>query len=148
VATVLVFWLAVFVMSMLVVFLFCTVAHDVQGIAESGGVFGAFVGGVGFEFSAIRGTVLFDFLGFLLGELSFGGGLVFGGVQVSFFLTLFLFGFFFREFGFSGGVNFFDLFFFVEFGSADQSVGLRVIGSFLVFRFGKFEGEGCSLLVV
>jgi hypothetical protein len=113
----LVFGLAVFVMLLLVVFGFCMVVHDVRGITKSGGVFGAFVCGIGFEFRAIHGTVMFDFLRFLFGKLGFGGSLIFGGVEMRFFLALFLFGFFFGEFGLGRGVNFFDFFFVVEFGA-------------------------------
>src|SRR5277367_588349 len=145
----LVFGLAVFVMLLLVLFGFCVVVHDMHGITEGGSVFRAFVRGVGFEFSAIHGTVMFDFLRFLFGKLGFGGGLIFGGVEMSFFLALFLFGFFFGEFGLGSGVNFFDFFFVVvEFGATCESIDLRVIGSFFVFRFGEFEGQGCGLLIV
>jgi hypothetical protein len=110
-------------------------------------VFGAFMRGVGFEFGAIGGAMLFDFLGFILGEFGFRGGLIFGGVEVSFFLTLFLLGFFFREFGFRGSANFFR-FVFLEFSATGESVGFGVVGSFLVFCLGKFESERSSLLFV
>ena len=50
-------------------------------------MFGAFVGGVGFEFGAICGTMLFHFFGFILGEFRLGGSLIFRGVEVSFFLA-------------------------------------------------------------
>src|SRR5208282_461166 len=102
---------------------------------ESSSVFGAFVRGVGFEFGAICGAVLFDLFGFILGELRFRGGLVFGSVQVGFLLALLFFGFFFREFGFASGVNFLG-FVFLEFGAADESIGFGVIGSFFVFCLG------------
>ena len=84
---VLVFGLAVFVMLLLVVFGFCVVVHDVHGITEGGSVFRAFVRGVGFEFSAIRGTVLFDFLSLLFGEFGFGGSLIFGVAMVGAWLV-------------------------------------------------------------
>jgi len=75
-------------------------------------VFGAFVGGVGFEFGAIRGAMLFHFFGFILGEFTLGGGLVFRGVEVSFFLTFFFFRFFvLGKFRFARGVNFFGFLF-------------------------------------
>jgi hypothetical protein len=119
---------------------------DVLGIAQSGGVFGAFVRGVGFEFGPIGGAMLLDLLGFFLGEFGFRGGLVFGGVEVRFFLAVFFFGFFLiAKFGFSGDVNFLRVVF-VEIGAASEGIGFGVIGSFLVFCFGKFEGERGSLL--
>jgi len=99
-------------------------------------VFGAFVRGVGFEFGAIGGAMFLDFLGFFLGEFGFRGGLVFGGVEVRFFLAVLFFGFFvFGKFGFAGGVNFLSVVLF-EFGAANEGIGFGVVGSFLVFCFG------------
>ena len=92
-------------------------------VAQSGGVFGAFVGGVGFELGAIRGAMFFYFLGFFFAEFGFGRRLIFGGVEMGFF-------------------------FLVEFGATRQSVGLRVVGSFFVFGFGEFECERGRLLIV
>jgi hypothetical protein len=116
----LLFGLAGFVVFFLVVIVFCVVVCDVHGITESGGVFGAFVGRVGFEFSAIRGAVLLDFLRFLFGEFGFGGSLIFGGVEVGFFLALFFFSFLvLGQFGFAGGVNFLGFIFVVKFGATD-----------------------------
>jgi hypothetical protein len=98
-------------------------------------VFGAFVRGVGFEFGAVGGAVFLDFLGFFLGEFGFRGGLVFGGVEVRFFLAVLFLGFFvIGKFGFAGGVNFLGVVLF-EFAAPGQSVGFGVIGSFLVFCF-------------
>jgi hypothetical protein len=108
-------------------------------------VFGTFVRGVGFEFGAIRGTVLFDFLGFIFGKFGLRGSLVFGGVQMRFFLAFFLFGFFFREFGFASGVNFFGLVLF-EFGATREGIDFGVVRSFFVFCFSQLEGEGGGLL--
>jgi hypothetical protein len=100
-------------------------------------VFGAFVRGVGFEFGAIRGTVLFDFFGFGLGEFCLRRGLIFGGVQMRFFLAFFFLGFFFGEFAFASGVDFlvFVLFLF-EIGATGESVNLGVIGSLFVLSLG------------
>lgn len=136
------FWLGVFVFDMLVLgmLVFGVFVHEMLGITESGSVFRAFVRGVGFEFGAIRGTVLFDFFGFVLGEFGLRGGLVFGGVQVRFFLAFFLFGFFFREFDFASGVNFLRLVLF-KFGATCEGMDFGVIGSFFVFCLSQFEGK-------
>jgi hypothetical protein len=119
--------------------LMCAVfGHDMLWITEGGSVFGAFVGGVGCEFGAIGGAMLFDFFGFLFGEFGVRGGLIFRSVEVGFFLALLFFGIFVvREFGFSGGVNF--LGFVVEFGAADEGIGFGVIGSLFVFCFGQLH---------
>jgi hypothetical protein len=90
-----VFVMLFFVVPLFVEFVFRMVVHDVLRIAESGSVFGAFMGGVGFEFGAIRGAMLFDFLGFVLGEFRLCGGLVFRRVELGFLFRFFL-GFFFR----------------------------------------------------
>ena len=108
-------------------------------------MFRAFVRGVGFEFSTIGGAVLFDFLGFILREFGFRGGLIFCGVEVCFFLAFFLFGFFFREFGFPSSVNFLGFVLF-EFGAACEGIDLCVIGSFFVFSLGQLKREGGGLL--
>ena len=134
------FWFGVFVFGVLVLDMFVfrvfsMFVHDMRGITESSSVFGAFVSGVGFEFGAIRGAVLFDFFGFGLGEFGFRSSLVFGSVQVRFFLALFFFGFFFREFSFTSGVNFLRLVLF-EIGAADECIGFSVIGGFFVFGLG------------
>jgi hypothetical protein len=121
--------------------------HDVLGIAESGSVFGAFMRGVGFKFSAIRCAVLFDFLGFGFGEFGFRGGLIFGGVEVCFFLAFFLFGFFvFGQFGFASSVDFLDFVIFFEFDAADEGIGLDVIGGFLVFGLDELGRKGHDLV--
>jgi hypothetical protein len=141
------FWFGMCVLNMLVLDMF---VHDVLGFTQGGGVLRAFVGGVGFEFGAIGGAVFFDLFGFFLGEFGFRGGLIFGSIEVRFFLPLFFFGFFVLcEFGFASSVNFlgFVLFFF-EFGAANQSVDLGVLGGFLVLCFGKLESEGRGLLLV
>jgi hypothetical protein len=119
--------------------------HGMLGITEGGSVFGAFVRGVGCEFGAIGGAMLFDFFGFILGEFGVRGGLIFRSVEVGFFLALLFFGIFVvREFGFSGGVNF--LGFVVEFGAADEGIGFGVSGSLFVFCFGQLQRErGCLL---
>jgi hypothetical protein len=86
--------LYVFAVLFFVVFvqpMFRLVVHDVLRIAEGSCVFGGFVCGVGFEFGAIGGAMLFDFLGFILGEFRLCGDLVFRCVEPCFF-----FGFFFR----------------------------------------------------
>lgn len=101
--------------------------------------------GVGFEFSAIRGAMLFNFLGFRFGEFGLGGGLVFDSVEMSFFLAFFFLGFFFGEFGLASGVNFLWFVFF-EIGATSESINLGVIGSFFVLGFGEFEREGGALL--
>ena len=108
-------------------------------------MFGAFVRGVGCEFGAIGGAMLFDFFRFIFRELGFRGGLIIGSVEVGFFLALLFFGFFVvREFGFSGGVNF--LGFVVEFGATDEGIGFGVSGSLFVFCFGQLQRErGCLL---
>lgn len=125
------FWFGMFVFDVL--------GHNMLGITESSGVFGAFMRGVCFEFSAIGGAMLFDFLGFLLGELGFRGRLIFCSVEVRFLLSFFfvgrLFGFFFREFSFRCGANFRWLVLF-EFGASREGVCMGVIRSFLVFCFG------------
>jgi len=90
--------MCVFDVFVLGVCVFSVFVHDVLGITKSCGVFGAFMRGVGFEFGAICGAMLFDFLGFSLGKFGLGGNLVFGGVQMRFFLAFFFLGFFFREF--------------------------------------------------
>jgi hypothetical protein len=109
-------------------------------------VFGAFVGGVGFEFGAIGGAVLFHFFGFVLGELGFGGGLIFRGIEMGFFLTFFFFRFFvLGKFRFARGVDFFR-FVFLEFGATGEGIDFGVIGSFFVFCLGEFEREGRGLL--
>jgi hypothetical protein len=108
-------------------------------------VFRAFVRGVGFEFSAIRRAVLFDFLGFILGEFGFRGGLIFGGVEVRFFLAFFLFGFFFREFGFASGVDSLG-FVLIEFGATGEGIDFGVIGRFFVLSLGQLESKGRGLL--
>ena len=104
------------------VFVFGWFVHDVLGITEGSGVLGAFVSGVGFEFGAIRGAMLFHFFCFVLGEFRLGGGLIFRGVEVSFFLTFFFFRFFvLGKFRFAGGVNFFG-FLFLEFGATSEGI--------------------------
>ena len=109
-------------------------------------MFGAFVSGVGFEFGAIRGAVLFHFFGFVLGELGFGGGLIFRGVEMSFFLTFFFLRFFvLGKLGFARGVNFCGIVF-LEFGATSEGIDFGVIGSFFVFCLGEFEREGRGLL--
>lgn len=138
------FVLVVFVFS---VFVFRVLVGDVFGITESGGVFCAFVGGVGFEFGAIRGAMLFHFFGFILGEFRLGGSLIFGGVEVSFFLAVLFFRFLFRKFGLGRGVNFFRFVLF-ELGAAGKGIGFGVVGGFFVFCFRQFECERCGLLFV
>ena len=100
-------------------------------------MFGAFVGGVGFEFSSIRGAVLFHFFGFILGEFTLGGSLIFRGVEVGFLLA-FLFLGFFGEICLRSGVNLFGLVF-LEFGATGEGIGFGVIGGFFVFCFGEFK---------
>jgi hypothetical protein len=118
--------------------------HDLLGIIEGRSVFGAFVSGVGCEFCAVGGAMLFDFFGFILGEFAFRGSLIFRSVEVGFFLALLFFGIFVVcDFGFSG-VNF--LGFVVEFSAADQGIGFGMLGSLFVFRFGQFQREGRGLL--
>jgi hypothetical protein len=131
------FRLGVFVFGVLVLgmLVFSMFMDDMLGITESGGVFGAFMRGVGFEFGAIRRAMLFDFLGFIFGKFGLRGSLVFGGVQVRFFLAFFLFGFFFRECGFASGVNFFGLVLF-EFGATREGIDFGVIRSFFVLGLG------------
>jgi hypothetical protein len=136
------FRLGVFVFDMFVCRVF---GHDMLGIAEGGSVFRTFVRGVGCEFRAVGGAMLFDFFGFILGEFAFRGSLIFHSVEMGFFLALLFFGFFVvREFGFSGGVDF--LGFVVEFGAADQGIDFGVIGSLFVFCFGQLQRKGCGLL--
>jgi hypothetical protein len=107
------------------------------GITEGGSVFGAFVRGVGCEFGAVGGAMLFDFFGFILGEFGFRGSLIFRGVEVGFFLALLFFGIFVvREFGFYGSVNFLG-FVVVEFGAAYEGIDFGVIGGLFVFCFGQ-----------
>jgi hypothetical protein len=113
-----VFMFVVLVLEMFVFRVFGMFVHDMVWMTESSSVFGAFVSGVSFEFGAIRSAVLFDFFGFGLGEFGFRGDLVFGSVQVCFFLALFLFGFFFRKFSFASRVNFLNFVLF-EIGTAD-----------------------------
>jgi hypothetical protein len=61
------FYFGMFVFCMFCVLVFSVFVHGVFGITQSGGMFGAFVRGVGFEFGAIRGAVFFYFFGFILG---------------------------------------------------------------------------------
>lgn len=131
------FRLGVFVFGVLVLgmLVFSMFVHNMLGITKSGSVFGAFMRGVGFEFGAIRRAMLFDFLGFIFGKFGLRGSLVFGGVQVRFFLAFFLLGFFFREFGFASGVNFFGLVLF-EFGATREGIAFGVVGSFFVLGLG------------
>jgi len=129
-------------------FRFGMIEHGVLRITEGGGLFGAFMRGVGFEFSTIGSAMLFDFLGFILGELGFCGRLIFRCVLLCFVLPffLFLFGFFFlREFCFGSGVNFLRFVLF-EFGATGEGIGLGVVGSFLVFCFDKLRREGSGLI--
>jgi hypothetical protein len=114
-------------------------------LTESGSVFSAFVGGVGFELGAIRGAVLFDFLGFFFGEFGFGSRLIFGGVEMRFFLAVFLFGFFVGKLNFARGMHFRGFIFF-EVRTATEGVGFDVLGRFFVFRFDKFGREGHDLI--
>jgi hypothetical protein len=115
-------------------------------ITERGGVFGTFMRGVRFEFSAIGGAVLFDFLGFIFGELGFRGSLIFRCVLLRFVPPFFLFGFFFlRKFCFGSGVNFLYFVLF-ELGATGKSIGVGVCGSFLVFCFDKLRREGSGLI--
>jgi hypothetical protein len=133
-------------MILFALFVFGVFVRDEAGITEGRGVFGAFVRGVGFELSAIGCAVLFDFFRFLLGEFGFGGSLVFGGVLVRRFLSLFFLGFFLlREFGFTGGVNFLGFVFF-ELGATSERIARGVVGSFLMLCFGKLGREGDFLL--
>ena len=128
-------------------FLCGVLGHAVLGITEGGSVFGAFVRGVGCEFGAIGGAMLFDFFGFILGEFGFRGSLIFRSVEVSFFLALLFFGIFIVcEFGFSGGVSFLGFVVFFEFGAPGQSIGLGVIGSLFVFCFDKLGRESYDLV--
>jgi hypothetical protein len=136
------FCFRMFVVSM---FVFRVIVGHMLGITESGSVFGAFVGGVGFKFGAIRGAVLFDFLGFFFGEFRFGGRLVFGSIKMRFLLTLFFFGFFvFCKLGFASGVNFLRLVF-LEIGAAGKGIGLGVVGSFFVLCLSQLGSEGDGL---
>ena len=109
-------------------------------------MFGAFVRGVGFEFGAIRGAVLFYFFGFILGEFGLSGSLVFGGVQVRFFLAFFFLGFFFRDLCFASGVDFLGFVLF-EIGATREGIDFSVIGSFFVLCFRQLEREGGALLI-
>jgi len=91
--------------------------------------------------------VLFDFLGFILGEFALRGSLIFGGVQVRFFLAfVFLCFFILGKFGFASGVNFLDFVIFFEFGATDKGIGLDVIGGFLVFCLDELGGKGNDLV--
>lgn len=130
---VLVLSMFMFVLDMFVFRVFSM--FDMVGMTQSSSVFGAFVSGVSLEFGAIRGAVLFDFFSFSFGELGFRSSLVFGRVQVRFFLAFFFLGFFLREFGCASGVNFLGFVFF-EFGATGESIHLGVIGSFFVFCLG------------
>jgi hypothetical protein len=121
--------------------------HGVLGITESGGVFGAFVRGVGCEFGAVGGAMLFDFFGFILGEFGLRGSLIFGGVEVRFFLALFFLGFFvLRQFSFASGVNFLGFVIFFKFGAAYEGIGLDVIGGFLMFCLHELGRKGHNLV--
>jgi hypothetical protein len=140
------FGVFVFDMFVLGVSVFSVLDHYVFGITKSCGVFGAFVRSVGFEFGAIRGAMFFDFLGFSLGELGLGGSLVFGGVQVRFFLAFLFFGFFVGEFCCASGVNFLGFVLF-EVGATGEGIHLGVIGSFFVLGLGQFERERRRLLI-
>jgi hypothetical protein len=115
--------------------------HDMLGIAESGSVFGAFVCGIGCEFSAVGGPMLFDFFGFLLGEFGFRGGLIVGSVEPYFILPFFLFSFF------AFGVNFFGVVIFLKICAAAESVSVDVLRSFFMFCFDQFGGEGHNLVL-
>lgn len=121
-------------------------AHRVLRITESGGVFGTFMRGVGFEFGAIGGAVRFDFRSFFFGKLGLRGSLLFRSVQPFVLLTLFLLGFFFREFGSRVGVNFLYFVLF-EFGATGEGVSVSEVGSFLVFCFDELRREGRGLII-
>lgn len=119
---------------------------------------GAFVSGVGCKFGAIGGTARFDVRCFFLGEFGLRGSLIFGSIELRFFLTLlfllflvlslFLLGFFlFGEIGLGSGVTLFGFLFFIEFGAADECICFSVIGSFLVLGFNEFGGENNSLFL-
>lgn len=98
--------------------------------------------GIGFEFGAIRGAVLFDFLGFFLGEFRFRGSLIFRSVQLGVFLRFFFLG----ELGSRSGVNFFG-FVLLEFGAAGEGIGFGMLGNFFVLCFGQLGSEGSSLVI-
>jgi hypothetical protein len=137
------FMLAVSLLVVFGVFVFGVVVDDM--LPERGSVFGAFVGGVGFELGAIRGAMLFDFLGFFFGKFGFSGRLIFGGVEMSFFFALLFFGFFVGELSFAGGLHLRGFIFF-EVRTATECVGFGVLGRFFVFRFNKFGREGHDLV--
>jgi hypothetical protein len=108
-------------------------------------VFGAFVRGVCFEFGTICRAVLFDFGGLFFRELGLRGSLIFRCVELSFFLAFFLFGLFLGEFSFADSVNL-SGFVVVEFSAAGESVGLGVVGSFLVLCFHKLGRKSRGLV--
>lgn len=136
-----------FCFGMFGVMLFRVLVHDVLGIAQSSGVFGTFVGSIGCEFGAIGGAVFLDFFCFSFREFGFRCSLVFGGIAMFFLLPLFFLGFFvLRKFGFASGVNFRGFIVFFEFGAADESIGLDVIGGFLVFRLDELGRKGHDLV--
>lgn len=92
-----VFVFAMFVMLFFVVFVLRRMfVLDMHGITQRSGVFGGFVGGVGFEFGAVGGAVLFDFGGFGFGEFRFRGDLILGGIEPGILFGFFLGLLFFR----------------------------------------------------
>lgn len=101
--------------------------------------------GVGFEFGTICRAVLFDFGGLFFGELGFRGSLIFRCVELSFLLAFFLLGFFLRKFDFADSVNL-SGFILVKFSAAGESVGLSVVGGFLVFCFHKLGRKSRGLV--
>jgi hypothetical protein len=131
---VLMFGVLVLAMPVLGVLVLGVFMGNMYGITEGSSVFCAFVRGVGFKFSAIRGSVFFDFLGFGLGKFGLSGSLVFGVVQMRFFLAFLFLGFFFREFGLASGVNFLGFVLF-EIGATGEGVNLGVIWGLFVFCF-------------
>lgn len=119
--------------------------NDLVRFTQTDGVFGAFMRGVSFEFGAICRAVLFDFGGLFFGELGFRGSLIFRCVELSFLLAFFLLGFFLCKFRFADSVNL-SGFVVVKFSAASESVGLSVVGGFLVLCFHKLGRKSRGLV--
>jgi hypothetical protein len=120
------FMFGLFVVSVFVLNMF---SFAVLVFAVCGVVFGVFLRHVGGKFRAVGRASGFDFLDFFLGE--------------------------FRDFGDYRGFRFFRLvfglffrFFFVEFGAADDGIGLRPFLRLFVLGFDETGGESGDLILV
>jgi hypothetical protein len=90
-------------------------------LPEGCGMFGTFLSRIGCKFRASGRAACFHFFGFLLGERGDLFGMNFSGL--------------------------FGLFLFIgKLSAANQSIGFRFCGGFLVFSFYKVRGQSCDLI--